>query len=261
MKTVLKRKQNQENSLWLEVMEHIEEYVSREELEALVKDTKSEIEKVIAGKKVAYAWSGGKDSIVLSKICEELGVNASVFAHTELEYPAFMEWCNEHMPKGCTPINTAQDLLWLAENPEMLFPKDSKTDYRWMQAVQQQAIKMYFRHNKLDMILVGHRKADGNYIGTNNISRNGAGVVRYSPLAEWPHEALLAYIHYNNLDMPPIYGWKDGYLLGTHPWADRLHTGSVMQGFAEVYEIDPSIVESAAEVLPEARQFLEGVAK
>ena len=79
------------------------------------------------------------------------------------------------------------------------------------------------------------------------------------PIADWTHEQLLAYIHYRNLPMPPIYGWKDGFKCGTHPWPARQFTDSIKNGFRDVYEIDPEIVKQAAEFIPAARHFLEEV--
>lgn len=59
--------------------------------------------------------------------------------------------------------------------------------------------------------------------------------------------------------LPPIYGWKNGYLCGTHPWPARQWTGSIENGWREVYDIDPGIVLAAAEKIDSARAFLKGV--
>ena len=69
----------------------------------------------------------------------------------------------------------------------------------------------------------------------------------------------MPYIHYHQLPLPPIYGWKNGYLCGTHPWPARQWTGSIENGWREVYDIDPSIVLAAAEKIDSARAFLKGV--
>ena len=258
MKIVLGRKQRIENDRWLDAMEHIEELVSREELDSAVATVQEAIKTTTAGKNVAYCWSGGKDSIVLSDICQEVGITACMFAHTELEYPAFLEWCLAHKPEGCEVINTGQDLEWLAKRQSMIFPKGRELN-RWYAIVQRAAFTKYFFDHKLDMILVGHRKADGNVVGPGNIIHKNSGEVRYAPLADWPHEMVLAYIHYHGLELPPIYGWKNGFKCGTHPWPSRMYMPNVEQGYREVYEIDPSIVVDAASLLSSARHFLEEV--
>ena len=256
----LGRIKNIDNQRWIDTMANIENEVSADEMKELEARTVEAIRSTVTGKKTAFAWSGGKDSLVLAKLCGKAGIKNSLFVHSELEYPEFLGWCLSHLPKGCEVINTGLDLNWLSEHPEMLFPKDSRLVYRWYQSVQQTGIRKYFKDHGLDMMVVGHRKADGNYTGNaEHISRNGAGIVRYAPLADWTHEQVLAYIHYHKLAMPPIYGWENGYKCGTHSWPCRTHTESIEDGFRAVYAIDKSIVEAAAEYLPQARSFLEGV--
>lgn len=125
--------------------------------------------------------------------------------------------------------------------------------------MQHRAQRIYSKTHGLDLIILG-RRADGNYVGRgSNIYTDGKGVTRFSPLADWTHEQILAFIHYNQLPVPPIYSWPNGYLCGTHPWPARQWTGSVENGWREVYGIDPSIVIGAAEKIDSARAFLEGV--
>lgn len=256
---MLKKKQALTNAEWLDTARNIRDIVSKDELDQAIGKTVAEIRKKASGKRVAYAWSGGKDSIVLGMLCRMAGITDSLFVHSNLEYPAFLAWCMEHMPEGCHTINTGIGLEWLKEHPDMLFPQDSAHVYRWYRAVQQAGIREYFRRMRLDMMIVGHRKADGNYTGTDGISSNHEGVTRYAPMAAWPHEYILATIAYYGLELPPIYGWKNGYRNGTHAWPCRLNTGSLNEGYQEVYDIDPSIVIEASHVLDSAKAFLEGV--
>lgn len=255
--TAIGKKQRTDNSTWIKTMEKIEEYVSRDELDILIKETIKEIKDIVKGKKAAYAWSAGKDSLVLGKLCEMAGIKKCMLAVSQLEYPAFMEWIQQNQPKGLEIINTGQDINWLKKHPEMLFPTDCKFAARWFSIVQHRAQAKYFKEHKLDVLLLGRRRADGNYCGKgSNIYTDGKGITRYSPMAAWSHEAVLAFIHYYKLQMPPIYEWKNGYLCGTHPWAARQWTGSEEQAWFEIYEIDPSIVKEAAEHLEGAKEFL-----
>ncbi len=255
---MLGRKQNLPNDAWIDAMNDIENIVSRPDLDALVDVTVEEIRATTSGKNSAYAWSAGKDSIVLAKLCQMAGITSSMIGVCDLEYPAFMEWVDENKPTGCEVINTGQNLEWLREHPEMLFPQDSKTAARWFSIVQHRAQKTYVKNQNVDILILGRRKVDGNYVGSkSNIYTDGKGVTRYNPLADWSHEHILAFIHYHHLPMPPIYGWHNGYLCGTHPWPARQWTGSEENGWREVYTIDPQIVISAAEVIPGAKKHME----
>ena len=252
------RKQHMDNAAWIEAVQHIEDHVSKKEIDDLAKKTVAEIKATVKGKKAAFAWSGGKDSIVLADICLRAGVKDSMIALSMLEYPAFDAWATENAPEGCTVIRTKQDLQWLAKHPQMIFPQDSATAAHWFSIVQHAAQRKYYKDADLDVLLLGRRKADGNYVGKgSNVYSDSKGITRYSPLSEWGHKHILAYIHYHALPLPPIYDWQNGYLCGTHPWPARQHTGSVENGWHEVYEIDPSIVKNAAEVIPGAAKFLE----
>lgn len=258
MNNILGRKQRIKNSEWLNAMENIESLVSKKDLESLVKKTVADIKRKTKGKKAAFAWSAGKDSLVLGQICHMAGINACVLVVCNLEYPAFLKWVEANKPPELEIINTGQDLRWLSNHPHMLFPQDSKTAAQWFHIVQHRGQARYYKDHELDVLLLGRRWADGNYVGKGeNIYTNGQGVTRYSPLSEWSHEQVLAFIHYYNVALPPIYEWKNGYLCGTHPWAARQWTGSVENGWKEVYEIDRSVVKEAAEHIPSAKAFLE----
>lgn len=245
---MLGRKQKISNQDWIDAMEHIEDLVKKEELDELTKQTIEDIREKTDGKKVAYGWSAGKDSLVLGDICEQAGIHNCILAVTNLEYPAFDAWIKENSPKGLTVINTGQDLEWLSKHMEMLFPDDSQKAAQWFHIVQHRAQAKYYKDNKLDMLLLGRRRADGNYVGKGgNIYTNSQGITRFSPLSEWPHEMILAYIHYHKLPMPPIYGWKNGYTCGTHPWPARQWTAG--NGWKEIAEIDPKLAKEAKKTL------------
>ena len=257
---MLGKKQSIRNSDWLKALSSIETSVPRSRIEALTAQAVADIKHTCAGKRAAYAWSGGKDSIALGHICELAGIKDCVLVICELEYKAFTDWVKANAPERLEIVNTGQNLEWLSKNLQMLFPQDGATAAKWFHIVQHRGQAIYYKRHKLDVICLGRRKADGNYVGRgSNIYTNAEGVTRYSPIADWTHEEVLAYIHYNNLPIPPIYGWKNGYLCGTHEWAARQWTGSIENGWREVYEIDKSIVIDAARLIPSAAEFLKQV--
>lgn len=260
MERVLGKKQSIQNEEWLKAEKRIEELVSREVLDEKVRSTVEAIRQMTDGKKTAYAWSAGKDSLVLGEICRDSGVTDCMMAICNLEYPAFLKWVDRYKPKELEIINTGQDLEWLSKHLNMLFPQDSTTAAKWFSIVQHRAQAKYYKAHELDLLLLGRRRADGNYCGRGaNIYTDGKGVTRYSPLAAWSHEEILAYIHYHKLAIPPIYGWKNGFLCGTHPWPARQWTGSIENGWEEVYKIDQDIVKKAAEFIESAAEFLKSL--
>ncbi len=234
MGDMLGRKQRIKNDEWIEAIGKIEQTVSWKELDQLVNKTVKDIKKKTKRKKAAYAWSGGKDSLVLGEICQQAGINSCVLVVCNLEYKAFTEWVEAHKPPELSVINTGQDMKWLAGHLQMLFSQDSKYVALWFQIVQHRGQAKYYKENQLDMLLLGRRRADGDYVGT-------------------------AYIHYHKLVMPPIYDWKNGYLCSTHPWPARQWTGGIENAKAEIYEIDSSIVTEAAEHTQSAEEFLENL--
>lgn len=258
MSNVLGRKQRIKASDWLAAIQNIENTVSKDKLDALIKKTVEEIRKKTEGKKSAFAWSGGKDSLVLERLCYMTDINACVLVICNLEYKAFLQWAEEHKPSELEIINTGQDMKWLAAHPGMLFPQDSKTAARWFHIVQHRGQAKYYKERNLDIILLGRRRADGNYVGKgDNIYTNAQGITRYSPLSDWSHEEILAFIHYYNVPLPPFYEWENGYCCGTHPWPARQWTGE--NGWREVYEIDSSIVIEAAKYISGAKEFLKNM--
>ena len=77
MKIVLGRKQSMkpdDENLWWNVINNIEDYVSLEETEQATKIARERILQVTLGKKSAYIWSGGKDSLVISDLCRNVGI-------------------------------------------------------------------------------------------------------------------------------------------------------------------------------------------
>lgn len=257
---MLGRKQSvRNNEDWKEALLHIEDTVSKKELDSLVKKTVKDIKEKCKGKKAAYAWSAGKDSLVLGEICEKAGIDQSVLVRCNLEYPAFIDWIEQNKPSGLEIVNTGQDIEWLKKHPDMLFPDKSNKAAQWFHIVQHRGQERYYKEHQLDMLLLGRRKADGNYVGKGNIYTNSDGITRYSPLAEWRHEDIFAYIHYYDVKLPPIYDWEKGYLCGTHPWPARQYMKNEQQGWQEVYDIDKTVVENAAQHLEGARRFLDTI--
>lgn len=257
MTSAIRRKQVTTQAEWLAAWQQAETLIPVSELDALIERTLAEMRGQLAGKKVAFAWSGGKDSLVIEYLMTRLGEERCVFAMTNLEYPEFLAWVTNHMPAGLSVINTGQDLAWLAAHPDMLFPQTAALNAKWFKVVQHAAQRQYFRAHGLDTLVLGRRAAEGNFCGTDGLYQDQHGTVRYSPIRAWSHEAVLALLKREGYSLPPIYGYPRGFQVGTGNWAQRLYTSSTDQGFDETWQIDPDLVRGAAAVLPQARAYMQ----
>lgn len=238
--------------------EHIAEIKPRAEIEALIDAAVAEVKATVVGKTVAYSWSGGKDSIALQVVMERLGIEKCCLAMTkELEYPAFLQWVTDNMPWGLDVIATDQTYEWLANHQDWIFPDNGAVAGKWFSNIQHKAQAQFFHRYNLDMLILGRRHADRNYTGVNGIYTTKEGVTRYCPIRHFSQEDILAICYYYQRPMPPFYGWVNGWVCGTGCWPARQWTNG--NGWAEIWSIDPSIVEKAAQYnIAGARAFLEG---
>lgn len=226
-------------------------------LDALIHATVTHIRETTRGQRTAIAWSGGKDSLALELLARQAGITDAVLAVCHLEVPATLAWVDQHAPDDLTIVNTGQDLDWLAKNPAMLFPQ-GQHGARWYVIVNHRGQERYFHDRGLDLLLLGRRRRDGNYCGPGGsvVYTNRRGVTHYSPLADWPHEAVFALLDRHGVQLPPCYGWPRGWQIGTGPWPARQWTHSVDHGWSEIWQIDPGIVHQAATTLPSAAYWL-----
>lgn len=255
---MLGKKKTQSNEDFKAMHHNSTTIISKDHIDKLTDKTIIDIANKTKGLKVAYAWSGGKDSLVLGSLCERGGINDCVLVRNDLEFPEFMEWIENNKPKNLFIYNTGHDLEWLSKNTDMLFAKNSKVASKWYQITQINGQNKYYKMKNLDMIILGRRKKDGNYVGKNgsNVYTTKDGT-RYNPISDWTHEEISAYINYNNIEMPPIYNWQNGFVLGTHSWARRKRNKDIQTTWNEVYQIDKSIVINAAKHLESAKEYME----
>lgn len=110
---------------------------------------------------------------------EQAGVHDCLLGRCNLEYPAFMQWIDKHRPVGLEIINTGQDLRWLASHPEMLFPNDSSLAAKWFSIIQHRTQDAYVKNHKTDILCLGRRIQDGNYVGPGGMYTNTKGITRF----------------------------------------------------------------------------------
>lgn len=251
------RKQSLLHEMFLQIREAAIVNITLEQITERAACAVEEIQRFCNTGKAAYSWSGGKDALVLGHVARMAGIQRGVLARTNLEYSAFVEWLATNTPEGVSVINTGQDLDWLVKYPDMLFPATATLGAAWFSKVQHTAQRKYYKENDLQVILLGRRRSDGNFVGREGKNNyESKGIVRYSPLADWTHAEIFAALHHFKLDLPPIYDFPRGFRVGTGPWAARQWCDSVQHGWKEVYDIEPGIVVDAAKRIESADIFL-----
>lgn len=260
---MIPKKQRSSQADWTGALVAAYEQPEHERAETLVTEAAARLRRSVAPYgPVAFGWSGGKDSQALRIVAAAAGVTDCCLVITDLEYPAFLAWATDHMPWGLSVVNVGLDLAWLAAHPEMIFPRDARQAGRWFSRVQSAGLRRYCQRERVGVLLLGRRRADGNFVGPAGADRyrDRAGFVRYSPLANWSHEDVLCVLGANRAPLPPCYGWPRGFRVGTGPWPARQWAESENHGWAEVDEIDPGVVRHAATMLPAAERYLAGEA-
>lgn len=262
---MLNKKQNiKDNSDWIAAFESCTSVCSREHIEALTQQAISNIRKIAnSHSKLCSGWIAGKDSIVLNHILERSGISYTpIIWRGTNEYPAMIDWINRNKPEGLIEeIIDKFSLEFIEKNPDFLFCQGD-TRNKWMGEKWKRYKKDIPKHG-FDAFLVGRRIKDGNVCGKKEegFKRVKDGYTEYAPLAEWSHEELLAYIRYNDIELPPFYEWDRGFLLGSvamGEWTERPTAGkTVFEVWDELYNIDKTIVENAAKTLTSAKKYLE----
>lgn len=257
---MIPRKQRSTQADWTDALAAAYAEPDYARADALIEQAADEVRRKLplVGRRPAYGWSGGKDSLALAEVMSAAGVENCVLVISGLEWPAFLGWVTDNMPWNLHVECRSQiDLRWLADHPEMLFPTEAGTASRWFALVQHAGQRHYCKRFGVDVLLMGRRRADGNHVGRGGLYRDRGGFVRWSPIADWSHEDVLTVLGSRQIELPPCYGWPRGFRVGTGPWPARQWTENQAHGWAEVAAIDPSVLELAAAAdLPGAKEAL-----
>lgn len=260
MTRYLKSKHHCTDADWRYAVSHIEELISKQEVDASIARTAREIREAVEGKRVAVAWSGGKDSIVVAKVAEAALVPLKgVCVLSEWHYPVYREWCARNRPAYVDIVYEGPSLEWVKSREHLMFPMNAVDEQKWAQIIQQRGVRKYAEANRIDVVLFGRRKADGNMVrkvGGRYLYQRGSWAT-YNCIAEWTHEECLGLLHYYGIALPPVYGWKLGFRESGSAWPTRMPADkNVLTGWRETYENDPQTVLQYAPHFKSGREFL-----
>lgn len=259
---LLKKQAITDNEIWLQAIEECTKQYSRESIKKLEAETISMIHRVASRySNICSGWIAGKDSLALDHLLRKSGIQYTPIMWRGInEYPAVARWIDENKPRNMIEeIIDKYTLEFIEAHPDYLFCRGN-TRNKWM-ATKWQRYKKDIPKHGFDLFIAGRRLKDGNICGSKADDYvRVKEFATFSPMAEWNHEQLLAYIKYENIDLPPFYSWERGFLLGSvamGEWTERPALNLTdEQVWAELYRIDPSIVLNAAKVLTSARKYI-----
>ena len=171
--------------------------------------------------KAILAFSGGKDSVALSKFMIERGYHLPHVAviSSELDYKVHIQFIKDY----CSSKNIELILIdrvkygidFLMKNNQYIFPSNSKIKGMWFKLFQQNGLIEYSEKNDVDTVVFGRRTADGNSIKSKYYFLKKNGIAQYFPLRDWSNQETLDFI--KDEAHSPIYNTERGILRGTHP--------------------------------------------
>ena len=257
---------NSSNDEWQNAYDAAEIAVSETHINRLTAKTINEIKAVVARKgytRIGYCWSGGKDSLVMYDVLKKSGIPVvgGVCVLFENLFPTMVNWLKLNAPQDVSfRYSGYLKLTDAAKDPEkFLFPTDKKV-LALHNPPLWKAQNRFAIENGIEVMFTGRRLSDNNFCGKKDnhyITSNESGD-RFNIIAEWTHEELLAYIKYNNIQMPPCYFWKDGWELGIHAWIERHRLGEYpfTENFDELFDMDKRVLLEARKKLDIVDRYL-----
>jgi 3'-phosphoadenosine 5'-phosphosulfate sulfotransferase (PAPS reductase)/FAD synthetase len=163
------------------------------------------------------AYSGGKDSRVLTHLLTEAGVTHNAVADVSLMWDRDAidnrEWANE------MGLQVAEydrlDRNWIMRNPSFIFadlPKLAKL----YQLRQQTTIKRHTEAMQNDVVFIGRRTQENSV--PRPLYRRKNGILQCNPLRDWRYEHIWGYLHQNDIRVSPVYDHPIGQIEGASPW-------------------------------------------
>ncbi|MCQ2113335.1 MAG: hypothetical protein MJY95_08360 [Bacteroidaceae bacterium] len=253
----LKSKHYNTREEWMDVWNNYKDVQTKEFTEEMIADAVSEIKEICAGKVPAYAWSGGKDSIALQIVCEDAGIKKGFCCYNDLYFQKSIDFFYEHCPEGVEIVNTGEDIAWLSRNPKFLFPKGAVA---WNVRTHLRYQPIYCKKNNVDILLMGKRRQDGNWVPDNIVNRSSGGVDIYCPLRHWTHENVICAIRHRGKTLSRFYLDDEiGFHFGDTKFAimGPSRGESVCDAWNRIYSVEKmKVIQCAEHGIESAREYL-----
>lgn len=217
----LKRKHNNTQDSWIDGYNRSTDLYSESHMRSRMMQAAERLASLQNKDDMFYGWSGGKDSVVLQRVCELAGVKNSVLGMCAepFEFPDMYDFCMKNKPFGCEVYTAQIDYDFLEKNPKYLFPYNYHDRRNMHPRLIIHASWEFFRKKTgCNTLILGHRVKDGNICGDEGKYQGRTGLTKICPIYDFTHEEVFAAIKYFNLPLAPIYSMPDGYNMGTGPW-------------------------------------------
>jgi len=180
-------------------------------------NTNEIIDKLKLFKNPLIAWSGGKDSMLVSEVFRKLGsFKYAAVVSEALEYKMHLNFITSYLKKyklNAEIIETGFNFEWLDKNPEFILPVNSKIRSKIYKLVQQNHIRKFAEKNKHDVVIFGRRTSDGNSI-PKELYKTKNGIYQYFPFRDVNDEDVFKFL--KGVELSPIYEKCEGFTRGTH---------------------------------------------
>lgn len=247
---MLGRKKNNSNEEWKRAFDVADKLIPKTQAEDIVCEAVNRLKLELRGETPVCCWSGGKDAQVVRLIYELAGFDVFTMGSCrEIEYPAFLKWVDENKPDGLEIYQADIDVRLFNRKPRLIFPETAADAYWYYQNINQQAWKKSAAKHGASCIVLGHRALDGNQKG-KTWEVDGRPVRKVFPIWELTHEEIFAIIKHFDLPLAPFYGWKNGFVEGTHTVLARSGKAGKREAARDVCEIDPEILPRLAKKIP-----------
>lgn len=209
------------NDDFMYLWSHATQMISRDRMKARLDEAIGRILKHCSGK-IAYGWSGGKDSVALQIVMELAGIGEPFYVQVKREMmkASIYDWMLAHQPQGCTLVE-AEIIDWpiFHRYPIMLFPSSQKGFEMWNKLYQWDYQRRFLKSNQYDWVCYGRRTLDINSCGKEGVAKGNT----LNPLYDWTHEETFALIQYHDRQIEPHYFYPNGFKeYYRYPWADWL---------------------------------------
>lgn len=230
------------NDVFLDMYRNPFKYVDRGHVYELIEETKKDIQSVGLGKRVMIATSGGKDSICVSELFKDAGVDA---IRVHARYGMTSSWVQ---PECDYELDAGMDWSDLKREPQYLFTPHRKLKHKmWARGHQRVLLT---EAKKYDLLVQG-RRTEENAVRAKLYRHKGHDVLQYFPIRDWSHEDVFGYLYLKGIELPSYYMEPDGFINGRYALLAQ------MQNWEQVADYDLLQLERASKYFEEARELYE----